>query len=130
MKALLIIFCFVISGCRSNGPATKRLTESLSALDLKNPENDARKSLNNGDDRFAALLGEAPGPYFPGVLHEKWPEIRKNRDFWMILGTSDAIESEYHSDLIERAEKYSIRFNTAILDRSKDSHITPAPRSD
>lgn len=48
----------------------------------------------------------------------------------MILGTSDAIESEYHSDLIERAEKYSIRFNTAILNRSKDSHISPAPRSD
>lgn len=47
----------------------------------------------------------------------------------MILGTSDAIESEYHSDLIEKAEKYAIRFNTAILNRSKDSHIAPALRS-
>lgn len=48
----------------------------------------------------------------------------------MILGTTDAIESDHHNDLIEKAEKYAIRFNAEILGGSEDFHIAPAHRND
>jgi len=92
-----------------------RLNRALAKLDETNPESDARQKYQLGDRRFAACIGEAPGPYFPKLAHEEWLEVRKTKDFWIIQGTSDAIESTKHRKLIDRAVEYAGRFNAEML---------------
>ncbi|MDA7868016.1 PTS sugar transporter subunit IIA [Akkermansiaceae bacterium] len=94
--------------CPDNAP-------SLSELNLKEPGRDATRNFKNGDIRFAACLGEAPGPYFPAVPQTRWQFIRDEDDYWMIKGTSDAIESKYHEALIERSVLYASNYNRRLL---------------
>jgi hypothetical protein len=84
-------------------------------LNLKEPGRDANRNVKNGDIRFAACLGEAPGPDFPAVPQTRWQVIRDEDDYWMIKGTSDAIESNYHEALIERSVLYASNYNRRLL---------------
>jgi len=99
----------------NKGTATKQLDYSLSELNLKGAGRDANRNFKNGDIRFAACLGEAPGPYFPAVPQTRWQFIRDEDDYWMIKGTSDAIESKYHEALIERSVLYASNYNRRLL---------------
>ncbi len=121
---ILLAICMTVLGCGkyspSKGSDTKKLEAVLSTLNETSPAADARNNAGKGDLRYAACLGEAPGPYFPSIPDEEWNEIMENKDYWMIEGTSDALESRYHEKLIQRAEKYAEAYNTTIVEiRSK-----------
>ena len=101
---------------QGSGINTIRLQKTLRRLDEWNPEADAQNRMANGDYRFAACLGSPPGPCFPGIPEDDWDELRKKRRrFWIIGGTSDAIESSRHRRLNQRAWSYAKRYNARLL---------------
>lgn len=120
-NSYIIVFLLgiLLCGCGryslSKGQDTKTLETTLAQLNVSDPSEDARRNADDGDFRFAACLGEAPGQYFPSVPRNDWDGIWSEKDYWMIDGTSDAIESDYHMRLIERAVEYAEGYNEAIV---------------
>ena len=117
MKAVTtisLLLLLIIAGCKGQDGDTKRLSQSLSKFDLVHPDFDAQRYYRNGDGRYIACLGEAPGPYFPGVPQPDWKRIQKEGDYRMIEGTSDAIESDRHKHLIDKAVAYAGVYNKTI----------------
>ena len=69
----------------------KSLENVLKELNEKNPSSDATLNFSNGNLKFAACIGEAPGPYFPNIPPSYWDKFSETDDYWFIKGTSYAI---------------------------------------
>lgn len=80
----------------------------------KSPETDASKRFKSGDTKFAGCWGEPGGPFFPGIPQSDWEQIRSTKNYWTLDGTTDAIESNHHLELIDRAWAYTERYNIEI----------------
>lgn len=112
MRAIILTFLIAMTliACHRSSTNVDILKIELSKLDLKNPENDLQKNIENGDTRFIGIYGytlscpgaiELGGKYYPHGIKP-------------IAGTSDAIESDEHSRLIATSAEYATRYNQAL----------------
>lgn len=123
-KLLVAVLCLALVSfglvCKSqwkrsyhagDGEGVRLLLESLAPLNEDSPASDADARFANGDTRFVGYNCGPWGPCFPGIPHANWSSIWEAESYWMIFGTSDALESNYHGDLVKRAETYAEGFN-------------------
>lgn len=97
-----------------DGLNTKQLETTLRSLNELDPESDVSGRIKTGDFRYVGCTGEPGGPFFPGIPQSEWQRIREEKNFWTLNGTSDAIESHHHHQLINRARVYAERFNIVM----------------
>lgn len=105
-----------------DGVNATRLDRVLNSLNEETPARDVEKNQSRGDYRYVGCWGEPGGPFFPGVAESKWPAIRQRKQYWTLDGTTNAIESNHHKQLINRAWQYARRYNEELERRAK----TPA----
>lgn len=118
LSVITLAFTFLYGryelGIGANG-SEKKLIEHLRSLSMSNPEKDAERNFKAGETKYCACLGEASIPYLPNVGNEReWERIVSEKDYWIIRGTTDAIENSNHRRWISRASSYAERYNTKM----------------
>lgn len=93
------------------------LKSELAFFNIQDLMSDLNKNIELKDYRFIGLYGY--GTYYPGVESEDYKYIIEHGSLF-IDGTSDAIESEEHGDLIQTAKKYVENYNKALLNYLKN----------
>jgi len=126
MKLLLsftfLLCLLLLASCKSGQSSSKpnnkeqALEVALRNLNEKAPSVDANLHFTQGNLKYVACIGEAPGPYFPNIPESEWNSIREKGNYWIIEGTSDAIESQKHLKLIDRASAYASEYNTKMME--------------
>lgn len=123
MRALSI-FLFLVFGfsalaedvpCWMN-PDTIPETEQVAILktyllpiNLEAPEEDLKARIKHHDNRFIAIGGFRVT--YPGLTDK---ELLCKYGFRYIIGTSDALESREHRDLIQAFSRYAAKYNKAL----------------
>lgn len=95
-----------------DGRNVRTLSAELSQLNEWNPRSDVIDAINKNDLRFIGCMGF--GLIFPGLSHEESNALKENDNYVVLDGTTDAMESNYHRKLIDRAWEYAETYNTEM----------------
>jgi hypothetical protein len=120
LYASILLFIINIPYTQASNTMETTLRNALQVLNLDNPKEDLTTKIGRDDLRFIGLYGYAV--FFPGVNQKDYPLIDKY-GILMIEGTSDAIESEEHAELIDKAILYGEIYNTALLSHIKKHNV-------
>jgi len=81
----------------------------LLPINLETPESDLTARISHEDFRFIAIGGF--GVEYPGLKNK---ELLCIYGFRYIIGTSDALESKEHRNLIQAFKNYAMRYNVKL----------------
>lgn len=93
-------------------PETKQvavLKTHLLPINLEAPKEDLKARIAHQDFRFIAI--GAFGITYPGLKNK---ELLCIHFFRYITGTSDALESKEHGELMQAFKNYAIKYNSAL----------------
>ena len=107
------VYSFAIAGEASPDPV-----KQLKWLESANPENDAKKAIEEKDFRLRATYGYALE--IPGVDPKDWIEYEKIYGVNPIEGTGDLLINEEHERLSKLAHEYATEYNKVILKHKKN----------
>ena len=119
---LISITAFTLVGCRSVQPPNLVTTDkailktTLSSLNLKTPGADVEKNIANDDYRFMGICGYA---CYPPGLQDADLKLAEKYGVNNLQGTTDYIEDDEHSKLIQIATNYAIEYNHVLLMKLK-----------
>ena len=117
-------FILILSGCASDNPSqmsydAEQNAYCLDALDrlekynFDDGTNDAIKAIKAGDKRYIAVYGYTV--IIPGIADmEEQFNIRVQKNYRLLEGTSDMLCSERHGELNVIAYDYATKYNTII----------------
>ncbi len=121
---IIVVLCIPLSiyTIYANENKTDILKNELETLNIDNPKQDLTTKIGRDDFRFIGLYGYAQ--YFPGIKENDYEFIKKHGTL-MFEGTSDVIESEEHSKLIQKAKQYAETYNITLLNHLKKHNVKP-----
>jgi hypothetical protein len=102
--------------------ATNQLRVTLQSLNLRHPDQDLEAALKSGDHRFVCVYGiteKAPG------VEELDNAALQRQGMRCLEGTSDAVESPAHDELIRQAISYARDYNVELLRRIGEVPVSP-----
>ena len=114
---LLLFFYLGVYSFSIAGEASPDPVEQLKWLETANPENDAKKAIEEKDFRLRATYGYALE--IPGVDQKDWIEYEKTYGVNPIEGTSDTSINKEHMRLSKLARDYATEYNKIILKYKK-----------
>jgi hypothetical protein len=97
--------------------------EELGRLRYADPAKDLQVSMQKGDCRFVGLQGFTI--YVPGLNEPDLERYRAKYGVNVIKGTSDAIETPEHAELIEVGRDYAEHYNHLLLQKIGSSSWQP-----
>ena len=106
------VYSFAIAGEASPDPV-----KQLKWLESANPENDAKKAIEEKDFRLRATYGYVLE--IPGVDSKDWIEYEKTYGVNPIEGTSDSLINNEHICLSKLVHEYATKYNKFILKHKK-----------
>ena len=86
-------------------------------LDTANPTEDAKKSIETGDERLLSVIGIVR--YIPGVDQKDYQKLADSYGLRDIEGTSDGLVSKEHKRLNDLARKYAKKYNEYVINNVK-----------
>lgn len=127
MKKLIypiVVLCISLSIHTTYANETKIsiLKKELESLNINNPKQDFATKVGHDDFRFFGLYGYTQ--YFPGIKEDEYKFVEEYGKL-MFEGTSDAIESDEHGKLIQKARLYAEIYNTTLLTYLKKYNFKP-----
>ncbi len=104
------------------------LRAELENFNLEHPDQDVLRNLENNDNRFVGIYGYTIE--LLGVAEEDQIYFKDKYGVRIIGGTSDAIESDEHGNLIRTARKYAEEYNQKLIEilENKDKNSNKAIR--
>lgn len=90
----------------------KDKVSQLKWLETANPNHDALSAMKSGNFKYKATKGITY--IIPGVSQSEYLNARKTDNFDTIEGTGDAICSDQHLELNQKALHYAQRYNEII----------------
>ena len=120
--ATITALATLAAGCGPRHGATEQLRITLQSLDLQRPAQDLDAALMAGDSRFVCVYGITADA--PGVESLDRPVLQR-QGMKCLEGTSDAIESPEHNELIRRASRYARDYNVELLRRINAASVSP-----
>jgi hypothetical protein len=94
-------------------PSQSGAVAKLQWVEHADPVLDARTALAHGDNRLLGVNGVTLG--LPGADPDKQSSLAAQYGVRQIEGTSDALESPRHAELVKEAREYALRYNSVIL---------------
>lgn len=122
---LLSLTPLLLQGCMSNtgrDAKPQSLTEThkdnafekkLSVLKKKNPEQDAKRAIGQGNRTFLVKAGR--GLNIPGVSAAQYEQVKRVCGLNYADGFGDVIYGEKHRQYYSAFVEYATRYNTVIL---------------
>ena len=118
-RLLALLLVLSIQACGQPQPQTSQqnvqiLRETISTLNIEDPESDLTRNLNAGGTRFVGIYGftcTAPG------VQESELNLLRIHGVKCLAGTSDAIEGIGHKRMIRIAENYARQYNLMLIER-------------
>jgi hypothetical protein len=94
-------------------PSESGAVAKLQWVEHADPVLDARTALSHGDNRLLGVNGVTLG--VPVTDPAKQPSYIDQYGVRQIDGTSEAVESPRHAELLKEATEYALRYNTVIV---------------
>ncbi len=111
MKILILItLTYLSSGAYAD--FCKDKISQLKWLETANPSHDALSAIKSGNLKYKATIGMTY--IIPGVSQSEYLSARKTDNFETIKGTGDAICSDQHLELNQKALHYAQSYNKII----------------
>ena len=114
---LLLSFCLGMYSFATAEEVSPDPVKQLKWLETANPENDAKKAIEEKDFRLRATYGYVLE--IPGVDPKDWVEYEKTYGVNPIEGTSDSLINKEHMRLSKLAHEYAAKYNKVILKHKK-----------
>jgi len=112
---ILFIFSMAIVACTSSTNKTAKMSENekkLQWIKTADARQDAQNAISINDYRFMALTKR--GIFIPGIDPEQSNQYEKKCGIHLIDGVTDAVTSEGHLQMMQKANAYALQYNTII----------------
>ena len=126
--ALVMAISIAFTACQTAPSRLATLRDTVSQLNLNDPEADAESNFARGDARFIGVVDV--GCHAPGREGLALKALVATHGLRCLAGTSDVVENSEHRALQEKVSRYGIAYNkrmAALIAARSNNSFKPSP---